>query len=142
MRLFPEALDFEAEEASKNLGKSFLFDFDKKQFVMEKGSPKTATKKESIQNWLELLIRTYLDSVDVYKGTGFGMEIKDLIGKRDVPIGFIESEIERELKEKINLNPAIEDLGYFDFKRYTNSILIEFSIILKNGEKVVVNYGR
>lgn len=140
MKLFPENTDIKLLQEQENVGKSFSFDYDKKQFVIDRGSPKEIKDKEAIRNWIMLLLNVYHESANVYKGEGFGTTIKDLVGNHAYPKGFIESEIERELKEKMRLNPFIEDLSAFSFERKTKGLNIQFTVILKNGEKVEINH--
>lgn len=140
MKLFPDSTDITLEEESNIIKKSFAFNFDKKQFVIEKGSPKLIKDKEAIKNWITLLLKVYFEGADIYKGKNFGTKIKDLIGNHIYPVGFIESEIERDIKEKAHLNPFIQELSAFYFIRTKRGLNIQFTVILNNGERLEVSY--
>lgn len=140
MKLFPDSAEITLEAESNTVKNSLAFDFDKKQFVIEKGSPKLIKDKEAIKNWITLLLKVYFESADIYKGKNFGTRIKDLVGNRLYPVGFIESEIEREIKEKAHLNPFIQELSAFYFTRTPKGLIIQFTVILNSGEKLEVSY--
>lgn len=133
--IFPESLNLRdlKQLEDETVKRSFLFDFKEKKFVVDDGVVHETEPIEAIQNWLELLIRTQLDKYRVYEGTGFGNSIENHIGHRLLPVGFIESEFERELKEAATrLNPAIAALRNFKITRLTRGLDVEFTVVLKD----------
>lgn len=138
--MFPNDVDFAEskpkEELNKTrLGRSFKFNFKTGQHEVIDGKVVECTELEAIEQWVALLIRTKLDKYAVYQNTGFGTTWENYIGIRNLPTGFIESELEREIRESIKkLNPAIETIENFQAARTTRGLDITFDVNLTNKE--------
>lgn len=134
--MFP-VFDFDttiqAEEKGQDIkiGKSFVFDFKSKRFNVVAGKVKETTEEEAIRQWIELLLRTSVDKYKVYEGTGFGTNIDKLVGYKSMR-GFVESEMKREISEKIIMNRAIERIENFKTDLEGSMIEVSFTAILKN----------
>lgn len=134
--MFP-VFDFDttikAEEKGQDIkiGKSFVFDFKSKRFNVVAGKVKETTEEEAIRQWIELLLRTAIDKYKVYEGTGFGTNIDKLVGYKSMR-GFVESEMKREISEKIIMNRAIERIENFKTDFEGSMIEVSFTAILKN----------
>lgn len=134
--MFP-VFDFDttiqAEEKGQDIkiGKSFVFDFKSKRFNVVAGKVKETTEEEAIRQWIELLLRTSVDKYKVYEGTGFGTNIDKLVGYKSMR-GFVESEMKREISEKIIMNRAIERIENFKTDFEGSMIEVSFTAILKN----------
>lgn len=134
--MFP-VFDFDttiqAEEKGQDIkiGKSFVFDFKSKRFNVVAGKVKETTEEEAIRQWIELLLRTAIDKYKVYEGTGFGTNIDKLVGYKSMR-GFVESEMKREISEKIIMNRAIERIENFKTDLEGSMIEVSFTAILKN----------
>lgn len=141
MKIFPEIDDINLkEEDTSRIRRSFLFD---KHFIIVDGTPKETTEKEALQCWFKLLLNTPVDQIPIYAGTAFGVNVKEILGKRALPKGYGESEIERRIKEAAELNPALVDCVNFRFLRSKKGMEIQFDAILKNKDIVGVGiaYG-
>lgn len=137
--MFPTDTDFNkvsiarADEQSSKIGRSFLFDFKTGRHSIIDGKVNEITELQAIQQWLELLVRTMLDKYAVYQGTGFGTTWEQYIGHRDLPMGFIASEMEREITEAATkLNPAIARVQDFTIERQRRGLLVSFTAALKD----------
>lgn len=119
--------------SEKTLGKVFLFDFNNKRHVLRDGKPVEATYDEAIRQWLTMLLITEANKFKVYKDSGFGVEFLQFIGRRDLPVGVIVSEIKRQLEEKALEHPEIEGLSDFEIVRKNNIASISFSVQTKRG---------
>lgn len=134
--MFP-VFDFDttiqAEEKGQDIkiGKSFVFDFKSKRFNVVAGKVKETTEEEAIRQWIELLLRTSVDKYKVYEGTGFGTNIDKLVGYKSMR-GFVESEMKREISEKIIMNRAIERIENFKTDFEGSMLEVSFTTILKN----------
>lgn len=144
--MFPTDTDFEsikistANEQSSKIGRSFLFDFKTGQHQITDGKVIECDQLQAIQQWLELLVRTMLDKYKVYQGTGFGLTWEQYIGRRDLPLGFIISELEREVSEAaVKLNPAIASVQEFTVERQTRGLTVDFSAVLKDKQVLEVS---
>lgn len=122
-----------AEEKGQyiKIGKSFVFDFKSKRFNVVAGKVKETTEEEAIRQWIELLLRTAIDKYKVYEGTGFGTNIDKLVGYKSMR-GFVESEMKREISEKIIMNRAIERIENFKTDFEGSMLEVSFTTILKN----------
>ena len=130
-----EAID--EKEQSVEIGRTPLFDFKTGQYVIKDGKVVECTKEEAVCQWVGFLIKTAAGKFDVYKNSEFGTDIENYIGYKDV--GFVISEIEREITEKITQNRAIEGLEHFDYKRNGDKLEIELTISMKDETEVVAN---
>lgn len=137
---FPETVINEDQTSEDiSVGRSFVFDYVKGQHLIVDGKPKETTEFQAIEQWLELLIRTKLNKYSVYDDTDFGTTLENYKGHRQLPIGFIESELEREIQEACNKYcPAIERISDFSAERTTNGLIISFTAELTNSEALEV----
>lgn len=118
---------------SATMGKVFLFDFDTRQYVLVNGKPVIANYEQAIVQWITFLLTSETDTFAVYKGTSFGISLKQFIGNRDVDKSIIESEIERQLIEKLILHPEIINIEEISFTRDGSKAMISFNVITKKG---------
>nr|DAO06128.1 MAG TPA: Protein of unknown function (DUF2634) [Caudoviricetes sp.] len=144
--MFPTDTDFQdikistTNEQSSKIGRSFLFDFKTGQHQITDGKVVECDQLQAIKQWLELLVRTMLDKYKVYRGTGFGLTWEQYIGRRDLPLGFIISEMEREVSEAaVKLNSAIASVQDFTVERQTRGLTIGFSAVLKDKQVLEVS---
>lgn len=130
---FDTTIQAEEKEQDVKIGKSFVFDFKSKRFNVVAGKVKETTEEEAIRQWIELLLRTAVDKYKVYEGTGFGTNIDKLVGYKSMR-GFVESEMKREISEKIimNMNRVIERIENFKTDFEGSMIEVSFTVILKN----------
>lgn len=137
--LIDEAAEDTAEKDTR-IHRSFLFDFDKGQHKVIDGTPKECTELEAIKQWLQLMCLTGLDKYAVYKDEPFGTSAEFFLGYRKLPYGFIASEIQREVEEACQLNPAIEYVDNFIVSREGRKLKIEFTAHLVHDELLEVSY--
>ena len=135
--MFP-TVEINEEELStgtseKTLGKVFLFDFNTKRHVLRDGKPVETTYEEAIKQWLTMLLITEVNKFKVYKDSGFGVEFLQFIGRRDLPVGVIVSEVKRQLEEKALQHPEIEGLSNFEIVRENNVAVISFNVQTRQG---------
>ena len=109
-------------------GKSFLFDFQKGDFVLRDGKPIVVEGKEALKVWIEKLIRTERFRFKIYENVPYGVTIEDLIGLH-LPHGFIESEMRRELTEAILKNAYIQNIKDWAFIKADSKWTIRFKIV-------------
>jgi hypothetical protein len=113
-------------------GKTYLFDFEKGDFVRKDGKLVKVEGVEALKVWIEKNIRTEIDKYKVYEGSVYGVGIWELVGQ-NLPQPFVESEIERELIESLSLHPEIESLTDFEFVREKSRLIIKFTVNVTNG---------
>lgn len=133
--IFP-TIEIELEESTETIlpmGTVFLFDFNTKRHILRDGKPVKATYDESIRQWLTMLLLTEVNKFKVYQNSGFGVEFLQYIGRRDLPLGVLISEVKRQLEEKALLHPEIEGLNNFEIARENNIAVITFDVQTKQG---------
>lgn len=143
--MFPEIdYDIDAEEAleettqSTTLGRTPLFDFEKGEYVVKDGKIVECTQGEAVRQWIGFLIKTKIGKHRVYDGTDFGTYIENYINHKSNNLGFVVSEIEREITEKAELNRAIDYIDGFDYEADNGNLKIYLTVHLTTEEEVEV----
>lgn len=134
-----EVIEGVEQEENKVYDKTFLFDFDKSDFVIRDGRLVEVSGKEATKVRLEKLLRTEEFKYLVYKAIDnedeYGTNIKKLVLGKKLPSFFIESELKREIEENakkyIHEIDRVED---FRTEHELATLKIYFTVILKNGE--------
>lgn len=141
--MFPEIdYDFEEEEKQETLlesttiGRTPLFDFSSGSYVIRDGKIVECSQEEAVRQWVGFLVKTAAEKFRVYDGTGFGTYIENYIGYKDV--GFVASEIKREVEEKAILNRAIKSIEDFEAEKEGSRLHIALTVVMQTGEEVEV----
>lgn len=109
------------DTGAETLGKSLLFDYNKKEFVFVDGTNVIPNDTDAIAQWIKLFILTELNKYAIYSDS-FGLYLGDLVGYR-LPRSYQVAEIERRLTEGILTKcPTVRsvqnwnfDAGHFSF---------------------------
>lgn len=136
--MFPELSELEFENFSQQqdlskIGKSFLFDFKKGDFVLKDGKLVTVEGVEALKIWIEKTLRTEKYRFKVYEDTDYGITLEDLIVGYDYSQSFIEAEIKREVTEALTKHPMIESLVNWKIEKDNPTLKISFKVNLING---------
>lgn len=121
------------EEDEPTIGKSFLFDFKKGDFVMKDGKLVILEGIEALKMWIVKVIRTENFRFRIYENTGFeddeqyGVMLEDLIGS-NFDREFIEAEIEREVTEALLLHEYIISVDEWQFERNSKKMTVSFAV--------------
>lgn len=136
--MLPEITNLEfinETETTTSMGKSFLFDFEKGDFVLKDGRLVNATEFEALKIWVEKVLKTEKFRFKIYQKTNvddeYGVTIEDLIIGTNLPISFFESELKREITEGLIKHPMIQGISgmKIDKSKATRTI-ISFTINL------------
>ena len=137
--MLPEIADLEfvnedlLEEDEPLIGKSFLFDFKKGDFVLKDGKLVVLEGIEALKMWIVKVIRTEKFRFRIYENTGFeddeqyGVMLEDLIGS-NFDREFIEAEIEREVTEVLLLHEYIISVDEWQFERNSKKMTVSFAV--------------
>lgn len=141
--MFPIMPETEAEDVNipvpvENIGTSFVYDHDKKSFIMVDGSPKECNQVKAVKEWISMMLRLNKNSCKVFEGTNLGISKDELIGSRTLPAGFARSELIREIQEMLLLCPAIASSYNYVFTRKKRTMEIAFTVTLYTGETLEV----
>lgn len=130
-------LEFENEELLEEdvptIGKSFLYDFNKGEFVMKDGKLIVLEGIEALKMWIMKVIRTEKFRFRIYENTEYeedeqyGVTIEDLIGS-NFDREFIEAEIEREVTEALLLHEYIISVDEWKFERTSKKMTVSFVV--------------
>lgn len=122
------------EDSTASIGKSFLFNFETGDFVLRDGKLVEVEGIEAVRIWVHKTILTRRFRFKVYEGTEYGALIEDLIGSA-YPIEFIESELDRELKEAFMQHPAITNVSNLSVEHINDKGIVSFTIDTIYGEE-------
>lgn len=123
-----EFSEVEFEEELPPIGKTFLYDFDKGDFVMKGGKLVELSELDSLKMWIMKVMKSESFRFRIYDDTVYGTSIESLIGS-SLPRAYIESEIEREVNESLLLSPYINRLEGWEFQRDGKWMRIKFTVI-------------
>ena len=115
---------------TSNGTKTYLFDFDKGDFVVRDGKLVECDGIEAIRVWIEKIIRTEKWRFPIYEGTDYGCHLEDLIIGNNYTVEFVESELKREIEEALLLNPQISTVSGFSLERDANSITVTLEVYI------------
>ncbi|KOR88783.1 DUF2634 domain-containing protein [Paenibacillus solani] len=132
--MFPELEFDEAEETlpAATMGKVFLFDFKEQKYVLKDGKPVEASYEEAIKQWVSMVLITETDKYPVY-GPEFGIGIAKFIGRKDIPLATITSEVGRQITETIVLHPEVTGIEELNVKRGEGKAILSFRILTRRG---------
>lgn len=131
--MFPEthnSMVANNETVASNGTKTYLFDFDKGDFVVRDGKLVECDGVEAIRVWIEKIIRTEKNRYPIYNGTEYGCHLEDLIIGNNYTVEFIEAELKREIEEALLQNPQISNVSGFQLVRDANSITVTLEVYL------------
>lgn len=122
-------------QKSNKIGKTYQFDYQKKAHMIIDGKFVECTSIEAIEQWVEKVLRTEKNKYKIYTEDEieeFGISISQYIGMRNLPEGFIVSELEREITEQLKAHSMIEEIKDFKSNREKRGFLVSFKIELTN----------
>lgn len=125
--------------SAEDIKSSFVYNFDRNNFIFVDGTPKEVIKTEAVKEWIRMVLRVRKNSCKVFEGLDIGLSYDELIGSRALPLGFARAELEREIKNTLSYCPAISNAYDFDFKRLKRTLEISFTCVLNTGEVIFID---
>lgn len=116
------------------LGRSFLFDFDAGQFVLNNGKLVDTTKTQTINQWINLCTRTYIGKYEVYKNNGFGTQVEKLIGHK--LNAFYRASIASTIKDGLLKNKEIKEVKNVDITENNKIYTISIDVTLNDNSNL------
>ena len=139
--MFPQTqstINIQSQTESNNGTKTYLFDFDKGDFVIRDGKLVECDGVEAIKVWIEKILRTEKGRFKIYDNPEYGCHLEDLIIGNSYTPEFIEAELKREIEEALLLNSQITSVTNFKISREKNSLTVEMEVhILDAGANTV-----
>lgn len=133
--MFPETSATVVAQTESNLlvgTKTYLFDFDTGDFVIQDGKLVPCDGIEAVKVWIEKIIRTEKGRYPIYDGTDYGCHLEDLIIGNNFSSEFIEAELRREIEEALLRNPQITNVSGFVLTKEVNSITVTLEVSIGN----------
>jgi hypothetical protein len=118
-------------------GKSFKFDFDTGDFVIQDGNLVVASDYESTKIWIQKILKTEKFKFKIYEKDDttmeYGITLMDLITSNNYPLSYLKAEITREITETLLLNSVIASVDNFVFNRNKLILSVTFNVTLVDG---------
>lgn len=133
--MFPQtqsASNVQTQTEISNGTKTYLFDFDKGDFVIRDGKLIECDGVEAIKVWIEKILRTEKGRFKIYDNTEYGCHLEDLIIGNSYTMEFIEAELKREIEEALLQHPKIQSINSFVLSRNSNSITVEMEVYMSD----------
>lgn len=131
-------LEFKQPEPAQptDLGTSFLYDFQKGEFVLKDGRLVPAEDLAALRVWIEKVLRTEKFRFRIYEQPAgqdeYGVTIEDLIMGNDYPRAFLEAELRREITQALLRHPRIRSLSNWKIIKDNPYLDVEFDVNLKD----------
>lgn len=108
--------------------KSYLFDFNKGDFVIRDGKLVECDGMDALKVWIEKILKTEKGRYRIYDGTGYGCQLEDLIIGNTYTLEFTEAELKREVEEAILKNPLVISVSNFTLTKTANVLTIQIEV--------------
>jgi hypothetical protein len=120
----------EESKKARHTGKSFLYDFEKGEFVLQNGKLVEVTGVEALKVWIAKIIRTEKFRFRIYENEQYGVSVEDLLSS-SLQRPFIESEIKREVLTALLTHSEIQNIDgwYFEYNGGRTSIYFTVELI-------------
>lgn len=116
-------------------GKSFLFDFDKGDFVLLDGNVKVVEGKQALNVWIKKILKTEKLKYKIYEiiDNTYGVSLTEYMGS-NAPTGYIYGGIQSQIVEALTVHPDITAVSNFEFTRDKRNLNVTFTIYTIYGE--------
>lgn len=120
--------------------KTFLFDFETKEFVLDtmNNVVSTTDNETIVRGIVDKLLHDARYRHAIYD-TNWGNEISDLIAQDD-PFEVFEAEIKRLLREALIYHPYIKDVTNIEISQSGETVYASFTVEAANG--IIIDYDR
>lgn len=132
-------------QAAETVGRSPAFAFDSTSsrrgaFQLVDGALVERTGKEAVRQWFELMLRQKPGAIPVYRTDSASQPgIDRTMLDRRMPDGWVQAEIERQVRETAAFCPAVRAVDSFVFTRLRRGLQVEFTAYLHTDETVEVS---
>ncbi|MDO4301921.1 MAG: DUF2634 domain-containing protein [Clostridia bacterium] len=121
---------------TENVGCDFVFDYESGQHLFNNSSLVECSELQTAKQYIQNVLRTQVNAYKVYtegEADSFGISIYDYLGTRKLPMGYLNSELKREVTEQLLRHPFIASVTNWTGKRERNGLHIYFIVTLKDG---------
>ena len=130
----PTTVEQEQPQLAPEYPKSYLFDFEKGDFVLD-GAGRIVIA-DGYTAWVQWCVKTVLTERFAYLAYSwnYGVEVEQAIKQPDRAL--VEMEIERTITEALMADPRTELVRDFSFKWHADELYVSFTIVPVIGEPV------
>ena len=130
----PTIVEQEQPQLAPEYPKSYLFDFEKGDFVLD-GAGRIVIA-DGYTAWVQWCVKTVLTERFAYLAYSwnYGVEVEQAIKQPDRAL--VEMEIERTITEALMADPRTELVRDFSFKWHADELYVSFTIVPVIGEPV------
>lgn len=124
------------QNTTENIGYDFVFDYETGQHLLQNSSLVECSEIQSVKQYIQNVLRTQANVYKVYtedETDTFGISIYDYLGTRRLPMGYLNSELKREVTEQLLRHPLISNITDWTGKRERNGLHIYFTVTLTDG---------
>ncbi len=128
--------DTATESTTEDVGCDFVFDYDTGQHTITNGLLAECDTLQSIKQYIQNVLRTKTKAYAVYTKDEtdiFGISVYDYLGQRSLPMGYINSELKREVTEQLTSYPLIASVTNWTGERERQGLKISFTVTLTDG---------
>ena len=132
-------------QAAETVGRSPAFAFDSTSsrrgaFQLVDGALVERSGVEAVKQWFELMLRQKPGAIPVYRTDSSSQPGVDrTMLDRRMPDGWVQAEIERQVRETAAFCPAVRAVDSFVFTRLRRGLQVEFTAYLHTDETVEVS---
>jgi hypothetical protein len=114
---------------NNNFGKSFLFDFDKGDFVLVDGKTQIVEGEQALKMWIKKALKTEKYKYKIYEiiDDTYGIELNEFIHS-EYPTGVIYAGIQSSITEMLIKHPDITAVTSFEFTRNKQNLSVSFIV--------------
>lgn len=130
------------ENENEDTGVDFSFDYSTGQHIMTGFKLKECNQLESVRQYIQNVLKTPANTYKDYtKGETdvFGISIYDYIGTKTLPLGYVNSELKREVTELLLKHPLISDVVDWKSERVKRGLNISFTTVLTDNSLIEVS---
>lgn len=142
--VFTEPALVAEEETEEDKGLDFLFDYETGQHIMKGSVLVNCEDLQKVRQYIENILRTPANLYkDYIKGEteSFGLSIYNYIGQRTLPMGYINSELKREVTEHLLKHPLISEVKNWKGVRERRGLNVTFTAVLTDGSVIEMSHG-
>jgi hypothetical protein len=124
------------EKENKNkFGKSFLFDFEKGDFILIDGKPQVIEGEQALKVWINKTLRTEKIKYKIYEiiDNEYGVTLIDYLSS-NLPTGFIYAGIQRSVSDALLKHSEINAVTGYEFERIAKGVKVSFTALTTYGE--------
>lgn len=127
------------ENTAESIGCDLLFNYETGQHIMKNAVLVECNTIQGVQQFIQNVLRTQANIYGVYvKGETetFGISIYDYLGQRSLPLGYLNSELKREVTEQLLKHPLIASVNDWKGTREKRGLHISFTVTLIDGTEI------